>query len=83
MTDFGFFNTFNMGYEGFSRPLHPLKMNPIYGNRGEIWVILGLAVSFTLLSGGRKKNEDKLRSFSNATNRYAELGLDNESRKPS
>ena len=83
MTHFNFFNTFNMGYEGFSRPMHFMKMNPIYGNRGEIFVLLALGVSLPLLINGRKKNEDKLRSFSNATNGYAELNLDSESRKPS
>lgn len=81
MTDFGFASTFNMGYEGFSRPLQLQSMNPIYGNRFEFVFLFGLILVIPCLITGRKKNEDGLRSVVKATNRYAQLPLAAEDRQ--
>ncbi len=62
MTDFGFAQTFNMGYETFSRPLPLQRMNPIYGNKNEIFFILGAMLIFPIWIKTRKINEDALRS---------------------
>ena len=65
-----------MGYEGFSRPLHPLRMHPVSGNRGEFLFLLFFCSSVLFLMHGRKSNETSLRALSPATNRYAEFSLD-------
>lgn len=83
MTEFTFKNTFGMGLEGFSRPVNIAKMHPVSGNRGEFLFIFAFIVTVPLLIRGRKSNEKSLRSLTNSTNRYAELTLDDESRKPS
>lgn len=83
MTDFGFASTFNMGYEGFSKPLALQRMNPIYGNKNEFLALALLFVTVPLLISGRKKNEDGLRREVKATNRYAPLALTTEDRQPS
>ena len=62
LTDFGFASTFNMGYEGFSKPHALAKMNPIYGNKNEILLLLGFFGLLPLIVQSRKKNEDALRS---------------------
>ena len=72
-----------MGYEGFSRPIAPIKMHPITGNRGEFLLLLVVALSVPLIMSGRKQNEEALRGMTKTTNRYAELALDDESRQPS
>lgn len=77
MTDFNFKNTFNMGYEGFSKPVPLPKQNPISGNRGEFIFLFGFIVSISMLMRGRKKNENKLRKINVSTNRYAEFPLNN------
>ena len=72
--DLTFVNTFNMGYEGFSKGWKVPKMNPNHGNK---WEFLFLAVLFPtlyVLKAARFGNEDSIRSslgFSN--NRYAPL----------
>ena len=60
--DFGFIGSFNMGYEGFSKPISQTRMHPILGGRGEYLVLLGLLGVIPLLVSARKKNEDALRS---------------------
>ena len=82
MTDFSFAGSFNMGYEGFSKPLDLPKMNPIYGNKGEFLVLLGLIALVPLIKGSRKWNEDKLRQEVKTTNKYAELAVDHSNRLP-
>jgi len=62
MTDFGFASTFNMGYEGFSKPFTLARMNPIYGNKNEILLLLGVFGLLPFIVQARKKNEDALRS---------------------
>lgn len=79
--DFGFTTSFNMGYEGFSKPLPLSRMNPVYGNRGEIFIILGLFALAPLIKNSRKKNEDALRSEVKANNRFAEVHLNADQRK--
>ena len=81
--DFGFVGSFNMGYEGFSRPLPLDRMNPIYGNRFEYFFLFGLIALVPLVKAARKSNEDALRKETKATNRYAELPLGRKERHPS
>ena len=72
--DYTFLTSFNMGYEGFSKPWKMHKMNPVVGNRGEF---LFLAIFFPLvlmLKAAREKNEAGLRAATGfANNRYAHL----------
>ena len=75
LQDFGFVNTFNMGYEGFSRPLALERMHPVYGNKAEFLVLFGLLALVPLIKASRKKNEDALRSQVKTTNRFAVLPL--------
>lgn len=79
---FGFVGTFNMGYEGFSRPLPLQRMHPVYGNKGEWAFLLCLFALVPLVRNARKKNEDALRKEVITTNRYAELPLDAASKQP-
>jgi len=72
-----------MGYEGFSRPLHPARMYPIVGNKGEFFFLIAFFLTIPCLLHGRKKNEDGLRREIKTTNRYAELNLDASLRQPS
>lgn len=81
--EFSFLNTFNMGYEGFSRPLSLDRMHPIYGQRSELWFLLGLFLLVPLVRSSRKTNEDQLRELVKANNRYAELPLSFNLRQPS
>ena len=69
-----FFNSFNMGYEGFSKPWKMPKMHPVVGNRGE-FLFLALFFPITLLmKATREKNEKGIRnSLGTATNKYAYL----------
>jgi hypothetical protein len=84
MENFSFIGSFNMGYEGFSKPLPLNRMNPIYGNKNEFLFLLGLIAMVPLVKAARKKNEDALRSIEgNATNRYEELALSHANRQPS
>lgn len=81
MTDFNFKNTFNMGYEGFSKPVHLPRQNPVSGNRGEFIFLFGAILVIPMFMRGRKKNENNLRKLNVSTNRYAELPLDDSSKK--
>ncbi len=83
MTDFSFLGSFNMGYEGFSRPLSLARQHPVYGNRSEFLALLGLAFLIPLVKNGRKNKEEALRAEVKTTNRYAELPLEFHSRLPS
>jgi hypothetical protein len=53
MTDFSFLGTFNMGYEGFSKPLPLNRMNPIWGNKNEFLFLLGLIALVPLIKSAR------------------------------
>ena len=81
--DFGFAATFNMGYEGFSRPLPLLKANPIWGNKNEFLALLLLIGFVPLINNARKGNEEDLRSEVKTTNRYSHFALDAQYRQPS
>ncbi len=84
MEEFSFIGSFNMGYEGFSKPLPLNRMNPIYGNKNEFLFLFGLILLVPLIKSSRKTNEDSLRSIEgNATNRYEELELSHANRQPS
>lgn len=83
MTDFSFAGSFNMGYEGFSRPLALQRQHPVYGGKGEWLALLGLLTLIPLIRGARKKNEDALRNENRATNRYEVLQLEHSARQPS
>lgn len=84
MEDFSFLGSFNMGYEGFSKPLPLNRMNPIYGNKNEFLFLFGLIALVPLVKGARKKNEDALRHQEGvATNRFAEVALTHAQRQPS
>ena len=78
MTDFSFAGTFNMGYEGFSRPLALQRQAPIFGGRGEWLFLLGIVIFVPLLRSSRKKNEDALRAETIATNRYEAMNLEHK-----
>lgn len=82
MTDFSFLGTFNMGYEGFSRPLSLNRMNPVWGNKNEFLFLLGLIALVPLVKSARKKNEDALRQQVRATNRWAVVEMDHRLRQP-
>ena len=81
MVDFGFASSFNMGYEGFSKPLPLKRPNPIYGNKNEILFLLAGCTLITFVVGQRKSNEDKLRAEVKTTNRYALMNLSSENRQ--
>ena len=83
MTDFSFMGTFNMGYEGFSRPLALNRMNPIWGNKNEFLFLFGLILLVPVIKSARKKNEDALRGQVKATNRWAIVELAHQDRQPS
>ena len=83
MTDFSFIGSFNMGYEGFSRPLPLNRMNPIWGNKNEFLFLLGLISLVPLIKSARKKNEDALRAQVKNTNRWAVMALEHKERQPS
>ncbi len=83
LEEFSFINSFNMGYEGFSRPLPLDRMNPVYGQRNELFVLLGLFLLVPVIKSARKKNEDALRDIAKTNNRYAELPLAHHLRQPS
>lgn len=80
---FSFINSFNMGYEGFSKPLPLARMHPVYGNKGEFFFLFGLIALVPLVKGARKSNEDALRSETKANNRYADMSLGHHERQPS
>eukprot|EP00347_Sterkiella_histriomuscorum_P008589 403344515 len=73
--EFGFAKTFNMGYEGFSKPLPLPRSNPIYQTRQEIFYIIALFTAISFMASARKGNEEALRSQIKTTNRYAELQI--------
>eukprot|EP00347_Sterkiella_histriomuscorum_P022650 403337677 len=73
--EFGFAKTFNMGYEGFSKPLPLPRSNPIYQTRQEIFYIIALFTAISFMASARKGNEETLRSQIKTTNRYAELQI--------
>ena len=81
--EFSFVNSFNMGYEGFSKPHSLDRMNPIYGQRSELWFLLGLFLLVPCIKKARKTNEDALRSIAQTNNRYAEMPLSHKLRLPS
>ncbi len=83
MTDFSFLGTFNMGYEGFSRPLALNRMNPIWGNKNEFLFLFGLIALVPIIKSARKKNEDALRNQVKTTNRWALVDLSHKQREPS
>ena len=70
-----------MGVEGFSKPMELHEMNPILGNKREYTWMLAFFGLVPLLAYGRKSNEDGLRAEVKATNRYARLDLDSQSRQ--
>lgn len=83
MDNFGFIGTFNMGYEGFSKPLPLTRMHPIYGQRSEFLILLGFMALVPFLMGGRKQNEDSLRAEVKTNNRYEAMALGHRERLPS
>ena len=83
MTDFSFLGTFNMGYEGFSKPLALNRMNPIWGNKNEFLFLFGVIALVPLVKSARKKNEDALREQVKTTNRWAVVDLTHKQRQPS
>ena len=74
--------TFNMGYEGFSRPHALVRMHPVLGNRGEYLLLLALFGLVPLFRNSRKNNEEALRDIVKTTNRY-ELVENDRARLPS
>ena len=69
-----FFNSINMGYEGFSKSWRMAKMHPIVGNRGEYLFLALFFPAVLMLKATREKNETKLRkALGAANNKYAHL----------
>ena len=56
-----FWNTFNMPYEGFSKPWTPPRMHPIIGNRGEFLFLALFFPAVLILRATREKNENGVR----------------------
>ena len=83
LEQFGFVSSFNMGYEGFSRPLPLNRMNPIWGNKNEFLFLLGLIALVPIVKSARKKNEDALRAQVKSTNKWALVDLNHHQRQPS
>jgi hypothetical protein len=85
MEEFTFWSSFNMGVEGFSKPVQIAKMDPIYGHKREFIFLFALLLLTPMIKSSRIKNEDALREvlLRSPSNRYAELQLDSESRNPS
>ena len=54
MVDFGFASSFNMGYEGFSKPFALKRSNPIYGNKNELLFLLAGCTLLSFVIGQRK-----------------------------
>ena len=70
-----------MSIEGFSHAQELQEMNPILGNKKEfIWLLAFLGI-VPIIAAGRKSNEDGLRSEVKATNRFARLNLDAQSKQ--
>ena len=70
--DVTFLNTFNMGYEGFSKGWKLPKMNPNHGNKWEFLFLALLCPTIVVLKAARFGNEDSIRSsLGFANNRYA------------
>ena len=69
-----FVTSFNMGYEGFSKPWKMPKMHPVVGNRGEFLFLAVLFPVVLMLKAAREKNEAGVRATAGfANNRYAHL----------
>ena len=79
--DFGFIQTWNIGVEGFSKTAEMPEMNPILGGKREYLWLIGFLGLIPLIGMGRKANEDALRAQVKATNRYARMNLDSQSRQ--
>ena len=72
--NYTFWNSFNLGYEGFSKPVKVPKMHPIVGNRGEFLFLALLFPVIWLMKTAREKNEIGIRKqLGYSTNRYAHL----------
>jgi hypothetical protein len=82
LENFSYKNTWNMGYEGYGKPVPQMVMHPIYGNKGEYLFLLGLFVVFPLLKYNRRYYEDKVRSQNVSTNRWAKMNLDKDNIHP-
>ena len=67
--------------EGFSKPNELPEMNPILGNKREYLWLLAFIGLVPVFAYGRKSNEDGLRAEVKATNRYAKMSLDAQSRQ--
>ena len=77
-----FFNTWGMGYEGFTKPPHLMEMRHLTGSTGEFKWLAGFFLLVPIIVWGRRRNEDGLRrSLGVTTNRYAKMNLDDESSK--
>lgn len=76
--NFNFLSTFNIGYEGHSKPKPISKMHPIYGGKGEYFLLLCLFAMVPFLKNARKNNEDTLRCEVKTNNRYAEMAIDTQ-----
>ena len=71
-----FYNTFNIGYEGFSKPWNMPTMYPVVGNRGEFLFLAIFFPSILIFKRARAKNEEGIRQeLGFSTNRYEEVGV--------
>ena len=69
-----FYNSINMGYEGFSKPWKMAKMHPIVGNRGEFLFLALFFPIILMLKASRQKNETGMRkAIGTVNNQYSHL----------
>ncbi len=63
-----------MGFEGHSKAVNLLPMDPIRGGRSEYKYLLAILIGFPIIATFRKSNEDSLRAAQGvASNKYARM----------
>jgi len=82
--EFSFVNSFNAGYEGFSKAVPVPRMSPISGNRYEFIVLFAILGVVPLAFSRRIKHENQLHKITPvSTNKWAKLDLSKEEKQPS
>ena len=74
--EFGFNATWGMGIEGFSKPVHGLKMHPTVGGKHEYKWLLAMFIVLPIIGAFRRKNELGLAAEIKANNTYSKMNLD-------
>lgn len=71
--NFSFFKSWGYGMEGMSKYVNLPIMHPVYGNRGEIFLVSVLGVGLYMMVWPRRKQEERLNNMIVATNTWAEV----------